>query len=311
MNRLTSIVFFLLVSSSVFSQEINALEFEKIDKLILLENFKQVKSDLAKLEKTTNLSIINLHKIYEYKIRVARLEKIKTQEIELMKMYVFNPKFDSVFIKSKRFERFNYGNDTSRIYINKSTYSKQLANYYHGEKNYSNALKFLNIHETKYLYHHPCGNGRVKDNLERQIISGEIHQNLGNHKMVLKKLLPLTFDHSIRAVKGIYEKRVDSILMISLHLKYTKKQIFKEFEKCMKLIPDEGPDIYLNHETEIKMFDTTFSINTVKRNQYNEERRRETFEIRDNEKRKEVEKDIYIEAYKKAFRANRIYKIVS
>jgi hypothetical protein len=59
------------------------------------------------------------------------------------------------------------------------------------------------------------------------------------------------------------------------------------------------------------MFDTTFSINTVKRNQYNEERRRETFEIRDNEKRKEVEKDIYIEAYKKAFRANRIYKIVS
>ena len=296
----------MLTFSSTYSQEVGILEYERIDNLITLNDFEQVKSKLAKLEQTKDLSIINLHKIYDYKIRVAQLEKHDEEEISLMKMYVLDTNFDSVFIKNKRYQRFHPRNDTFRVYLNKSSFSRQLAKIYQAKKDYKQALEFLTLHETKYLFPHPCGTGHRSDEFERQIISGKIHQNLGNHKMVFKKLLPLTFRYINRD-----KKRIDSILMTSLNLVYTKREIHDEFRRCIKSIPDEEPASYLGSGTEINIFDINFIIHSVKRLQNQEERKRNIYKIKDNEKREKIRKEIYRETYKSILNTNRIYKLVS
>ena len=232
MSKVLIILLFNLTSMFLLAQEVDNLIFSKLEEAVKSKELDIAKSLLTKIENLASLNEVEEYLILEQKINICRLEHNRIEEIELMTEYVLKPELDSLFETNKRLTLFRPQNDTTIVYLRKSTYSKELANNHNLNKNHSEALKFLKLHESKYLFPHPCGNGFATDRVQRQILYGEIYQALSIHDSVIYKLLPLTFDYSMLSVLGkkFHQKKIDSLLLISLETKYSDTEIIQEFE---------------------------------------------------------------------------------
>lgn len=290
MNNFFIILFINLLTISISAQDMNPLISNKTE--------------------NNASSKIEGYILLEKKIKASISENDRLKEAELMAEYIHKPELESI-IKSRRNRLiFNPRDDTMTVYLNKSLYSKKLANFYHLKKEYSNAQSFLNIHEAKYLFPHPCGNGYMSDSLKRTILYAEIHQGLEKHNAVIKKLLPLTFEYSMQGFGNITNAqiKIDSILLISLKTKYSVSRIKKEFERCAKGSFNAPPTNRMFYGTEIEIFDETFKIfadDFYRRQMY---KKYALYDIKEEIERKKSKDEIDKKSYIKAILTNRIYK---